>query len=99
MMNDAARVAVVTGASSGIGLAIAKSLAQAGWNVIGTGRDPGRIAAAESQISDVASGNKFRMLRADLSLFADARRVAGEIALLCDHIDVLFNNAGGMASA
>ena len=45
------RVAVVTGASSGIGKEVARALAMQGWRVIGTGRDPARMAEAEKEIA------------------------------------------------
>jgi NAD(P)-dependent dehydrogenase (short-subunit alcohol dehydrogenase family) len=91
------RVAVITGASSGIGLAVATALAQRGWSVIGVGRDAGRTAAALSRIREVGSGGPIHVLRADLSLLAEARRVASEVGSLTGRVDVLFNNAGGMA--
>jgi NAD(P)-dependent dehydrogenase (short-subunit alcohol dehydrogenase family) len=93
------RVAVVTGASSGIGKETAKALAGQGWRVIAIGRDPGRSAAAEKEIRAASSGRKVDMIRADLALMADAARAAREIAALTDRIDVLVNNAGGMAKA
>jgi NAD(P)-dependent dehydrogenase (short-subunit alcohol dehydrogenase family) len=92
------RVAVITGASSGIGLAIAESLARDSWSVIGVGRDASRTAAALSQLQKVASGGQIHMLRADLSLLAEAKRVASAVVSLTPRVDVLFNNAGGMAS-
>ncbi len=92
------RVAVITGASSGIGKAAAKALAAQGWSIIGTGRDSARIAAAEAEIRSLAAGGSVTLLRADLSRLADAERLAQDIAALTDHIDVLINNAGGMAS-
>ncbi|CAN7500089.1 SDR family NAD(P)-dependent oxidoreductase [Phenylobacterium sp. LjRoot219] len=91
------RVALVTGASSGIGLAAAKALAAQGWRVIAVGRDPQRSAAAAAELQAAASGPAPVMLRADLSLLADAARAADEIAGLTDRIDLLLNNAGGMA--
>lgn len=91
----AGRVAVVTGASSGIGLETARALAGQGFRVIGVGRDPGRCAEAEADLA--ASGTPVEMLRADLSLLAEADRLAQEIAGKVDRIDVLVNNAGGMA--
>src|SRR5580692_8931394 len=91
------RVAVITGASSGIGLAITKVLATGGWSVIGVGRDAGRTAAALSQIQEMAPGGQIHMLRADLALLTEAKRVAREIVSLTPRVDVLFNNAGGMA--
>jgi NAD(P)-dependent dehydrogenase (short-subunit alcohol dehydrogenase family) len=94
-MNADARVAVVTGASSGIGLETAKALAAAGWRVIGVGRDPERSAAALAEIRTAAKGGTADMLRADLALMNDTARLAKDIAARTDHIDVLLNNAGG----
>jgi NAD(P)-dependent dehydrogenase (short-subunit alcohol dehydrogenase family) len=91
------RVAVVTGASAGIGKATARALAALGWRVIGVGRDPGRCAAAEAEIRAAATGSaNVRFIRADLSLMAETKRVAAEIAALTPRIDVLINNAGGV---
>jgi NAD(P)-dependent dehydrogenase (short-subunit alcohol dehydrogenase family) len=92
-------VAVVTGASSGIGKETAKALAAQGWRVIGIGRDAARSAAAEAEIRAVSSNGQVEFLRGDLSLMADAARLAGEIAGLTDRVDILVNNAGGMAKA
>ena len=91
------RVAVVTGASSGIGRETAKTLAAQGWRVIAVGRDPARSAAAEAEIGAASTGGDVVMIRADLALMADATRAANEIAAATDRIDVLINNAGGMA--
>lgn len=91
-----ARVAVVTGASSGIGKAAAKALAANGWRVIAHGRDPGRTATAEAEIRAMVPTARLDFISADLSLMADAARAADEIAGLTDRIDILINNAGGM---
>jgi len=97
MAADTRRVAVVTGASSGIGKETAKTLATQGWRVICIGRDPGRSAAAEEEIRAASSGGEVDMIQADLALMADAARAARDIAARTDRIDVLVNNAGGMA--
>jgi NAD(P)-dependent dehydrogenase (short-subunit alcohol dehydrogenase family) len=97
-MNSQPRVAVVTGASSGIGKEVAKALAAQGWRVIGTGRDAKRMAAAEAEITAVSPTGAVEMLRADLSLLGDAARLADDIAERTDRLDLLVNNAGGMAS-
>jgi NAD(P)-dependent dehydrogenase (short-subunit alcohol dehydrogenase family) len=91
------KVAVVTGASSGIGKETAKALAAQGWRVIGIGRDKERCAAAEREIRAASSGGEVTMIQADLALLADAARVARDVAARTDRIDVLINNAGGMA--
>ncbi|KEZ14484.1 Short-chain dehydrogenase/reductase SDR [Sphingobium yanoikuyae] len=95
-MVERARVSVVTGASSGIGKAIAKAMARQGWRVIGTGRDLKRLAVAEAEIAADAAGAPVTMLRADLSLLGGAAQLAQDIAALTDRVDLLFNNAGGM---
>ena len=88
-------VAVVTGASSGIGLVAAKALAAAGWRIIGVGRNAERSSAALDEIRAAASGREVEMFRADLALMADTAQLAEQIASRTDRIDVLLNNAGG----
>jgi NAD(P)-dependent dehydrogenase (short-subunit alcohol dehydrogenase family) len=97
MAADIQRVAVVTGASSGIGKETAKALASQGWRVIAIGRDPERTAAAEQEIRAASSGARVDVIRANLSLMADAARAARDITALTNRIDVLVNNAGCMA--
>lgn len=89
------QVAVVTGASAGVGKAAAKALIAQGWHVIGVGRDPDRCAAAEAELRALP-GADFTMIRADLSLLSETARAAGEIARIAPRIDALLNNAGGV---
>ncbi len=98
MTNETSRqVAVVTGASAGIGKETAKALAALGWRVIGVGRNGERCVEAESEIRAVAQGGTVDMIRADLASMAEAAQAARAIAALTDRIDVLLNNAGGIA--
>jgi NAD(P)-dependent dehydrogenase (short-subunit alcohol dehydrogenase family) len=93
------RVAVVSGASSGIGKAAARALASKGWRVFGLGRDAARCANAEAEIRAAATpGTPVEMLRADLSLLAESARVAEDLIARTDRIDVLINNAGGVGN-
>lgn len=93
-------VAIVTGSSAGIGKETAKLLVAAGWQVIGTGRDPERSAAAIAEVQAAcADGGSFTLLRGDFCDMADVNRVAAEIKGLTDRVDVLINNAGGVRDA
>ncbi|MFC5750838.1 SDR family NAD(P)-dependent oxidoreductase [Actinomadura rugatobispora] len=97
MTFDANRpVAVVTGASSGIGRSTARKLVEHGWQVIGVGRDPRRCAEAEAEISASPGGGAFRVLRGDFTLMAEVKRVADAIGGWTPRLDVLVNNAGGV---
>ena len=96
MAKDEARVAVVTGASSGIGKEAAKALAAQGWRVIAHGRDPARLAAAEVEIRAAAPGARVEMVQADLCLLSDTARLADRILALTGRVDALLNNAGGV---
>lgn len=93
------RTAVITGASSGMGLFVAKTLAAQGWRIIALGRNPDRTASAEAEIrASAAPGVEVDVLRADLSLMSEVVCVANEIASRTDRIDVLMNNAGGTSA-
>jgi len=83
------RTALVTGGSSGIGLATARRFAAEGAYVFLTGRDQGRIDAAVATIGARATG-----IRADVASIDDLARVADAVAETGNGLDVLFANAG-----
>jgi NAD(P)-dependent dehydrogenase (short-subunit alcohol dehydrogenase family) len=85
---------LMTGASSGIGLAAAKLLAAAGAEVVMTSRDPARGTTALDQVAAVAAGPPPSFLPADLSSLSSIRDLAGRLHDRFDSIDVLVNNAG-----
>lgn len=95
---DPARpVAVITGASSGVGKATAISLVQQGWQVLGTGRDAARCAAAEADIQAAAADKgQVAFVRADFDLMSEVARAANEIKAKTSRLDTLINNAGGV---
>lgn len=87
------RVAVVTGASAGIGAAIAKELTQAGMVTLGLARRVDRVEALREQIPKQFSAN-LHAIRCDVSKEADIDRAFQEITDKFGGIDVLINNAG-----
>lgn len=93
------RVAVVTGASSGIGKEAAKALASQGWRVFCIGRNPRRSEQAGAEIAAAApQADDVTMLCADLALMSETRRAADAISAATDRVDVLLNNAGGVTA-
>ena len=90
----AQRVAVVTGASSGIGLHTALGLARAGMRVVMTGRDRARTEQARRWVAERSGSNRVDIALADFSRLAEVRRLADEILAGHDRLDVLVNNAG-----
>ena len=93
-MNDARRIAVVTGANSGIGLAAAKGLADKGFAVVMTARDPRRGEEARARLA--AAGLDVALRKLDVTRSEDARALARWLREQHGRVDVLINNAGIM---
>lgn len=85
------RTIVITGASDGIGAAASRQLAETGARLIIVGRSP-------EKTSSVAAATGAEHYVADFARLDDVRRLAGELNEVCERIDVLANNAGGMFS-
>lgn len=81
---------VVTGATSGIGLATATELVRRGARVIGVGRSARRCAEVEHKLGATC-------LVADLTVQSEVRRVAAQIRRLTPSLDGLVNNAGAFS--
>ncbi len=84
------RVAVITGANTGIGQGIALALAGAGADVAAVGRTP----ATETVEKVRALGRRAEIVTADLSTIEPVGRVVEEIVEKLGRIDILVNNAG-----
>ena len=83
------KVAVITGGSSGIGLATAKRFAAEGAQVVITGRRKDAVEAAAKEIGAAATG-----IQGDASKLGDLDRLYAEVKKRHGRIDILFANAG-----
>jgi len=83
------KTAVVTGGTTGIGLAVARTLLEAGARVMVSGQDEGRVAAAARQLGDGAIG-----VVADNRSVAAIDRLAGRAREAFGRLDILVANAG-----
>ncbi|WP_326549549.1 SDR family NAD(P)-dependent oxidoreductase [Micromonospora sp. NBC_01813] len=87
--------AVITGASSGIGLAAAVALARRGVDVALVGRHAARLTDAAAEVRE-ASGTTPATFRADFAVLDEVRALAERLLAGYDRIGVLANNAGAI---
>jgi NAD(P)-dependent dehydrogenase (short-subunit alcohol dehydrogenase family) len=109
--DQSGRVAVVTGASGGLGLETAEVLANRGATVVLACRDLGKAERAAARIrdsvgrtrataggtGDSAGRDRVLVIRLDLASLDSVREAAAEIRSACPRLDLLINNAGVMA--
>ncbi len=98
------KIVLVTGATDGLGRALAADLARSGATVLVHGRDPSRIAdtvqevgaaAAEApHAGAAAAADRVRSYQADLASLAGVRALAAAVIAAEPRLDVLVNNAG-----
>ena len=92
LFNLAARTALVTGSSRGLGRAIATGLAEAGAAVVLNGADAGRLASAASELR--AAGHTVHEARFDVTSEAEILTAFANLDARGVAIDILVNNAG-----
>ena len=90
-MNAAIRTVVITGASSGIGLALAAAYLERGYNVVGNARTTERLDAAKAQLGNPAN---FHGVAGDIADPATAKKLFSEAIARFGKVDILVNNAG-----
>ncbi len=93
------KVIMITGSTSGIGLAAAKELGKKGFDIIGVGRSEEKCYKAIEQIREEIVNAKVRYFVADLSVQSEIRRMCDEVSEYLDQnyggrLDCLVNNAG-----
>jgi NAD(P)-dependent dehydrogenase (short-subunit alcohol dehydrogenase family) len=85
------QVAIVTGASSGIGFGVAVKLAEAGMAVLGAGRDEARLTDLVAAVNDP---DRVATIAVDLTADDAPRRIVDAAVDRWGHVDFLINNAG-----
>ena len=95
------KVILLTGATDGMGRALAADLARAGATVLVHGRDPGRIAATAVEVAEAAQAAgtqggsaRLRTYQADFASLGEVRKLAEQVLEAEPRLDVLVNNAG-----
>jgi NAD(P)-dependent dehydrogenase (short-subunit alcohol dehydrogenase family) len=96
-MDERDRIALVTGATAGIGLETAIGLARAGMRVIVHGRDALRTEEARYIAADRSGSNRVETALADFASLAQVRALAETVIERHGRLDVLVNNAGLIA--
>lgn len=90
MFDLSGKVAVVTGANTGLGQGVAEALADAGADIVAVGRTP----PVDTQAAVEARGRRFHAVSADLGSLEPISRIVSEAVETFGGIDILVNNAG-----
>jgi len=88
------RIALVTGANSGLGKAVATELARRGASLVMVARNAERGAAAQREIRERTANEAIHLLVADLASQAAIRRLAETFHARFERLDIVVNNAG-----
>ncbi len=95
--DQSGRVAVVTGANGGLGLATAKALAGAGAHVVMAARNQSKAATARDEILAAHPSASLEIVELDLGSQESVKAAAAQITATHPTVDLLINNAGVMA--
>jgi dehydrogenase/reductase SDR family member 12 len=92
----AGRTALITGPTSGLGVATARELARAGARLILVSRDESKLEALRLELMALTGEDRYRVMPVDMSSLAAVRRAVREVSASEERLDVLIDNAGGM---
>ncbi|MEC5162663.1 MULTISPECIES: SDR family NAD(P)-dependent oxidoreductase [unclassified Janthinobacterium] len=90
-MNASTQTVIITGASSGIGFALAEEYLKRGYNVVGNARSAERLQAAAAKLGNPA---RFLLVDGDIAQPATARKLFERAIAAFGRVDILINNAG-----
>jgi NAD(P)-dependent dehydrogenase (short-subunit alcohol dehydrogenase family) len=90
-MSSTNKTVIVTGASSGIGFAVAQAYLKRGYNVVGNGRTLERLQAAAAKLGNPAN---FLLVEGDIAKPATAKALFSRAIAAFGKVDILINNAG-----
>lgn len=90
------RICLITGATNGLGLVVAKNLAKMGATLIIVGRNEEKTRRIASEIRAETHHQDIEYMLADLSLMRDVRLLVGEFRARYKHLHILINNAGAI---
>ncbi len=93
------KVALITGAGSGIGRAVALALHAAGYDLVLTGRHSPALEQTAASAPDTVQGNRFLIAPCDVSRPAEVQSLFARLREEFGRLDLLFNNAGTGAPA
>ena len=94
----AGRVVVLTGATSGLGLAAAEILARCGATVVLLGRDRSKTVRVRDDLAARTGHDELDVVVADMGDLDAVRDAAGDIRRRYEHVDVLIHNAGALSA-
>jgi NAD(P)-dependent dehydrogenase (short-subunit alcohol dehydrogenase family) len=90
----ASKTVLITGTSSGIGLAAAVAAARAGWEVVATMRDPGKAGHLLAEAGAVGAAGRIHVERLDVTDAASIESAVARVTAAHGGLDAVVNNAG-----
>lgn len=90
------KIALVTGATEGVGKATALGLARLGYRVILHGRNPEKTRAVQAELISTSGNSSVDVVLADFASLDAVRQLARTVSETYPYLDVLINNAAGM---
>jgi NAD(P)-dependent dehydrogenase (short-subunit alcohol dehydrogenase family) len=94
MRPSAEQVILITGATDGLGRALARALAEGGATLLLHGRDDARGRETIDELQEATGNEKLHWYRADLASLDEVRELANRVLTESERLDVLINNAG-----